>query len=294
MENSPNTPSPAAAAAAGATLVTNQVRDAQTSAPPNDSAMEENFAHPPAPSRRTSRTTIVLCTLAGVVLTLLIGVGVYYWYFFHGRISPTELSQKEQVVLGEKLEAVTGQPVEIHPDGYEAAGRPSVIASTRGPGASGGSGAVAVAAPVEIEEAELDVFVDDNRTLILTEREINGFLHHNTPYAEKVKIDLGKDTITAKIIVDFPEDTPMVGGRRLRVHTTMAMYLDVNGELAIELRDVSAGGISIPNAWLGDLKNKNLTDFGDNSEGSAILEKISAGIADFEVEPDQIRIRLNE
>ena len=259
--------------------------------------MDENFAHPPTPSRRTSRTTIVLCVMAGVVLTLLIGIGVYYWYFFHGRISPTELSQQERVVLGEKLEAVTGQAVEIHPDGYEAAGRPSIITTTGGSGAtggSGGSGAAAAVAPAEIEEPEVDVFVDDKRTLILTEREINGFLHHNTPYAEKVKIDLGRDTVTAKIIVDFPEDTPMVGGRRLRVHTTLALYLDADGEFAIELRDVTAGGISIPNAWLGDLKNKNLTEFGDNSEGSAILEKISAGIADFEVEPDQIRIRLNE
>lgn len=287
MENSPNTPSTAAAAGAGANPVSAQMPDSQMPATSHDPALEENFAHPPAPSRRTSRVTIVLCVMAGVVLTLLIGIGVYYWYFFHGRISPTELSQKEQVVLSEKLEAVTGQPVEIHPDGYEAAGRPSVITT-------GGSGAAAVAAPVEIEEPEVDVFVDDNRTLILTEREINGFLHHNTPYAEKVKIDLGSDTVTAKIIVDFPEDTPMVGGRRLRVHTTLALYLDADGEFAIELRDVTAGGISIPNAWLGDLKNKNLTEFGDNSEGSAILEKISAGIADFEVEPDQIRIRLNE
>ena len=290
MENSPNTPSPATAVGAGAP----QVHENQMPVKPHDPALDENFAHAPTPSRRTSRTTIVLCILAGVMLTLLIGVGVYYWYFFHGRIAPTELSQKEQVVLGGKLEAVTGQPVEIHPDGYEAAGRPSIIVGTGGPVATGGSGAVAAVTPVEIEEPDVDVFVDDNRTLILTEREINGFLHHNTDYGEKVKIDLGKDTVTAKIIVDFPEDTPMVGGRRLRVHTTMALYLDANGELAIELRDVTAGGISIPNAWLGELKNKNLTDFGDNSEGSAILEKISAGIADFEVEPDQIRIRLNE
>lgn len=294
MENSPNTPSSAAAVGGGANPISAPAPEPQSSTRSNDPALEENFAHPPAPSRRTSRTTIVLCILAGAVLTLLIGIGVYYWYFFHGRISPTELSQKEQVVLGEKLEAVTGQPVEIHPEGYEAAGRPSVIVGTGGPVATGGSGGPGAVTPIEIDEPAADVFVDDNRTLILTEREINGFLHHNTEYGEKVKIDLGRDTVTAKIIVDFPEDTPMVGGRRLRVHTTLAMYLDTNGELAIELRDVSAGGISIPNAWLGDLKNKNLTDFGDNSEGSAILGKISEGIADFEVEPDQIRIRLNE
>lgn len=287
MDNTPNSPSSAAASGAGGNPISAQVAETQSSGKPRDPALEENFAHPPTPSRKASRTTIVLCILVGGLLTLLIGVGVYYWYFFHGRISPTELSQKEQVVLEEKLEAVTGQPVEIQPDGFEAAGRPSVILNSGG----GGAAPAEAATQVEIDE---DVFVDDNRTLILTEREINGFLHHNTAYAEKVKIDLGKDTVTAKVIVDFPEDTPMVGGRRIRVNTTVAMYLDSNGELAIELRDVSAGGISLPNAWLGELKNKNLTDFGDNSEGSAILEKISAGIADFEVEPDQIRIRLNE
>jgi hypothetical protein len=286
MDNSPQ--SPAAANATGSNPISSQVQESQAQG--QDPALQENFAHAPAPSRSTSRMTVVLCVLAGVVLTLLIGVGVYYWYFFHGRISPTVLSDKEQVVLSNKLEAVTGEPVEINPDGYEVAGRPSVISATTGSAAVAGQ-----AKQVEIEkQPSADVFVDDNRTLILTEREINGFLHHNTDYAEKVKIDLGTDTVTAKIIVDFPEDTPMVGGRTVRVNATVAIYLDTNGELAVELRDVTAGGISIPNAWLGELKNKNLADFGDNSEGSAILQKISEGIADFQVEPDQIRIQLNE
>lgn len=259
-------------------------------------AADEHLAHAPAPSRRTSRTTVVLCVLAGVVLTLLIGVGIYYWYYFHGHISPTKLSEKEQVVLGEKLEVVTGTPVYIHPEGFEAAGRPSVIGGVDLGESPTPEEAAAGTVPgnIDLETASQDVFIDDDRTLVLSEREINGFLHHNTEYAERLKIELGTDTVTAKMIKEFPDETPMVGGRTLRVNVTVAAYLDAGGGLVVELRNVSAGGISIPNAWLGDMKNKNLIEFGDNSEGGAILDKISQGIADFKIENGQIRIRLNE
>ncbi len=259
-------------------------------------AADDHLAHAPAPSRRTSRTTVALCVLAGVVLTLLIGVGIYYWYYFHGHISPTKLSEKEQVVLGQKLEVVTGKPVYIHPEGFEAAGRPSVIGGVDLGESPTPEEAAAGAVPgnIDLETVEEAVFIDDGRTLVLTEREINGFLHHNTEYAERLKVVLGTDTITAKMIKDFPAETPMVGGRTLRVNITVAAYLDADGGFIVELRDVNAGGISIPNAWLGDMKNKNLIDFGDNSEGGAILDKISQGIADFKIENGQIRIRLNE
>jgi len=221
----------------------------------------------------------VLCIFAGLILLILIGVGIYYWYNFHGRIKPTELSQPEQVVLSEKLEVVTGEPVEIHPDGIEAMGEPGVIASHDGQ-------------PIDVDSGK--IYADDRRTLILTEREINGFLHHNTDLAERIHVVLGTDTITAKTITHFPPETPMIGGKTLRVNFTLGAYLDGNGEFALDIRDVSAGGVPIPNAWLGDIKNKNLIDLGDNPEGSGILQKIAEGIADFKVENGQIRIRLNE
>ena len=236
-------------------------------------------AQPVAPRAKASKVTIVLCILAGLILLLLVSAGIYYWYNFHGSIKPTELSQPEQVVLSEKLEVVTGEPVEIHPDGIEGSGQSGVITSHDGQ---------------QIEVDEDQIYAEDRRTLILTEREINGFLHHNTDLAERIHVVLGKDTITAKTITHFQPETPMIGGKTLRVNFTLGAYLDANGQFALEVRDVSAGGVPIPNAWLGDIKNKNLIDLGDNPEGSGILQKIADGIADFKVENSQIRIRLNE
>jgi len=229
-----------------------------------------------APRAKASKATIVLCVLAGLILLLSVSVGIYYWYNFHGSIKPTELSQPEQVVLSEKLEVVTGEPVEIHPDGMEASG---VITTHDGE-------------PIEVDDDK--IYADDRRTLILTEREINGFLHHNTDLAERIHIVLGTNTITAKTITHFQPETPMVGGKTLRVNFTLGAYLDANGRFALEVRDISAGGVPVPNAWMGDIKNKNLIDLGDNPEGSGILQKIAEGIADFKVENGQIRIRLNE
>lgn len=232
-----------------------------------------------APRAKASKATIVLCVLAGLILLLLISVGIYYWYNFHGRIKPTALSQSEQVILSEKLEAVTGERIEIHADGLEGAGEAGVI--TRHDGK-----------PVDVDDDQ--IYAEDRRTLILTEREINGFLHHNTDLAERIHVELGTDTITAKTITHFQPETPMVGGMTLRVNFILGAYLDADGKLALEVRDVSAGGVPIPNAWLGDIKNKNLIDLGDNPEGSGILQKLAEGIADFKVENGQIRIRLNE
>jgi hypothetical protein len=236
----------------------------------------------------------VLCVLAALVLSTVIGIGIYYWYNFHGRIKPTELSEPEQEVLSEKLTVAAGEPVIIHPEGIESPSQPTVLAT------AGASAAETVAEAVAESEAEAQapsdrvVFEDDKRTLVLSERELNGFLHHNTDLAERLRIELSADTITAKTITHFDETTPMVGGRTVRVNFAIGAYLDTNGQLILEIDDISAGGIPIPNAWLGDIKNKNLIDFGDKEGGSGILRKIAEGIADFKVEDGQIRIRLNE
>jgi len=204
-----------------------------------------------------------------VILALfaLLGAGAagWYWYYFHGSaFSPVELSRNEQQVIDGKLELAGGDPVFAGTEVMEPNDKPIVLRE------------------------------EDRRTIIFTEREINGLLHHNTDLAEKLYIDLKQNALVAKVIYPFKEETPVVGGKTLRLNITMKMFLDDRKKLQIALDDISVGGIPLPNAWLFDLKDKNLIDLDSSPEGTGLLKRIADGIDDFEVENGQIRIRLAE
>ena len=65
-----------------------------------------------------------------------------------------------------------------------------------------------------------------------------------------------------------------------------------NGRPVVALKGVSLGGIPIPNAWLGNLKNRNLVkEFG--SEGG-FWKLFSDGVADLKVREGHILIKLKE
>jgi len=215
-------------------------------------------------SRGGAFKSIAVVVLASVLLLGLAGGG-WYWYYFHAKaFSPVELSKTEQQIVDGKLEVAGGDAVFAEPGLMEPNDNPVILRE------------------------------EDRRTIVFTEREINGVLHHNTDLAEKLYIDLKRDALVAKVIYPFEEETPIVGGKTLRLNVTMKMFLDENGELQFTLDDVSVGGIPLPNAWLFDMKDKNLIDLDSSPNGSGLLKRIADGIADFKVENGQIRIRLNE
>lgn len=218
----------------------------------------------PVTKKRSAFKSIALIILALIVLVGAGGAG-WYWYYFHGNaFSPVELSQNEQMAIDGKLELAGGDAVFAGNDVLEPNDKPIVLRE------------------------------EDRRTIIFTEREINGLLHHNTDLAEKLYIDMKKNALVAKVIYPFQEDTPVVGGKTLRLNITMKVFLDENRELQVALDDVSVGGIPLPNAWLFDLKDKNLIDLDSGPEGTGIMQRIADGISDFKIENGQIRIRLNE
>jgi len=57
-----------------------------------------------------------------------------------------------------------------------------------------------------------------------------------------------------------------------------------------------SGGVPMPNAWLGDIKNVNIFEnaSGVSREQSGFLKRLADGIEDFEVRDGEIRIRLAE
>ncbi len=225
-----------------------------------------------SPNRNLFKT-IALVFLALLIIAISAGTG-WYWYYFHARaFSPVELSNKEQLVINDKIELAGGDAVFVGPEVLEPNDKAIIIRDGK-------------SAPPPSEE--------DRKTIIFTEKEINGVLHHNTDLADKLYIDLKRDAIVAKVVCPVAEDVAVVGGKTLRANITIQIFLDENGQLQLTLDDVTVGGIPLPNAWLFDLKHKNLIELDGSPEGTGLLKRMADGIADFEVENGQIRIRLNE
>ena len=224
-------------------------------------------------SKRSRLKTIVFVMLALMVLVCLAGGG-WYWYYFHASaFSPVELSRTEKLIINDKIELAGGDAVFVGPEALEANDKPIIIRDAK---------------------AEAARIQEDRRTIIFTEKEINAVLHHNTDLAEKLYIDLKSDAVVAKIVYPVEEGVAIVGGKTIRANITVRIFLDESRQLQFTLDDVTVGGIPLPNAWLFDLKDKNLIDLDGRPEGTGILKRIADGIADVKVENGQIRIRLNE
>jgi hypothetical protein len=59
------------------------------------------------------------------------------------------------------------------------------------------------------------------REINFTERELNALLAKNTDLARKLAIDLSDDLVSAKLLVPIDEDYPILGGKTLRVRTSV-------------------------------------------------------------------------
>jgi len=70
---------------------------------------------PAAPSRRFSGWQVALFTLLGIVLSVMLTLFIGYRMLFPRAFSPTELSQREQAALDEKLQR-------LEPERYSEAG----------------------------------------------------------------------------------------------------------------------------------------------------------------------------
>ena len=129
-----------------------------------------------------------------------------------------------------------------------------------------------------------------DKTITLTEREINALIHQNTGLGEKVKLELATDAIHARIRTVLDEDIPLVGGQTLKMKARFLLK-DADQHPAIILDDVTVWGISLPNAWLAELKGKNLVaELGLNLSA----DQSASGIKNIQVRDGQITIELRE
>jgi len=132
---------------------------------------------------------------------------------------------------------------------------------------------------VELEER---IYESGEKSFILSEREINGLIHDKTQLGEDIKVELANDAIHLRVKTTLDEDVPVFGGKTVNLRAR----LTASEEEGISVDDVTVYGISLPNAWLGDLKGVNLFE--------ALDEQLPSGIKYFEVVDGEIRIELED
>lgn len=200
--------------------------------------------------------------LISSMLSIVGGILVLNYSIFPSRFQTVELNQGEVVTLNSKLKQF-GLPM-----------------------FSGQS-----SAKLPIIEAEPYTEVGASNVIKFTEKELNAMLAKNTNLADKVAIDLSDNLASAKIIIPFDADFPILGGKTLKVNAGVKLSY-ANDRPIVVLKGVTVWGVIIPNAWIGNLKNVDLvTEFGGN-EG--FWKSFVDGVDNISVAEGQLTIILKK
>ncbi len=132
---------------------------------------------------------------------------------------------------------------------------------------------------VELEER---MYEKGKKSFILTEREINGLIHSNTKLGEDLKIELATDAIHLRIKTTLDPEVPILGGKTVKARARLI----ASNEEGLVIDDLTVYGISLPNAWIGNLKGISLF--------SALEEQLPAGVKSIEVRNGEMHVELEE
>ncbi|MGJ8673057.1 hypothetical protein [Rubritalea sp.] len=150
------------------------------------------------------------------------------------------------------------------------------------------TGAEQIILDKKVTDLEDPSYQPGSKDIIFTEREVNALIHHNTTLGDKLKIEFARDAIHARVRTDLDPDLPILGGKELKARARFKISSDQDTPSLI-LDDVTLWGISLPNAWLAELKGQNLL-----SNIGLEQNQISRGIEELKVEHGEIHIRLAE
>jgi hypothetical protein len=129
------------------------------------------------------------------------------------------------------------------------------------------------------------------RTITVNEREVNAYLAQQQ-LGESVQVKFGEGNVSAAIIFTAPEDFPVIPNQKIRLRFTFGTSLSPEHKLSLKLDDLTLGGISLPNSWIGDIKGLDL--IAANVESDPALQKFLAGIQSLEVHDGTLRLVLNK
>ena len=221
--------------------------------------------------RGMSGTKIFLIVLVTMLITVGITLLAVKYYFFPSEFKPVQLSVKEEQVLEAKLDRL---------ESLDAAYRPSRKSDESADATASG-------------ELEPEAYSEEgaDRSIRLSEREINSLLAKNTDLARKLAIDLSDDMMSAKLLMPVDEDFPIMGGKILKVRAGVELAYRDSKPIVI-LKGVSIMGVPIPNAWLGGLKNIDLVE--EFGSGDGFWKAFSDGVQDIRIVEGDLQIELKE
>ena len=214
---------------------------------------------------RMSGMKIFLIVIVTMLVTIGVTLMVVKYYFFPSEFKPVQLSVKEEQVLDAKLDRLESLDAAYQPR------RGAVESGTLEPEAYSEEGA--------------------DRSIRLSERELNALLAKNTDLARKLAIDLSDNLMSAKLLVPVDEDFPVMGGKILKVRAGVELAYRDSKPIVI-LKGVSIMGVPIPNAWMGGLKNIDLVE--EFGSGDGFWKAFADGVQDIRIVEGDLQIELKE
>lgn len=235
--------------------------------PENTPAPAPSPAPAPASAPVHKRKFGCLQVLAVLLVAVLVAMGATaFWVkrnVYASAMKPTVLSESEQEAFSQKVARL------------EAAG--------------GARGSVAVADGTAQPEAYSEEGA--NREIRITEKELNAAIDKNPEWADKVAIDLAPDLLSITILLPLDDEFPLVGGTTARITAGATLRFE-NDKPVVIVRGISIGGIPLPSAWMGDLKNKDLVEeFGGQG---GFWDGLSKGVEAINVEQGNLYLKLRE
>lgn len=227
---------------------------------------EESQTPPPgtpahAPKRRFGCMQ-VLGTILVAVLLSAIAAGVWVKYnVYASAFTTTTLSESEEAAFVEKLAML------------EAAG--------------------GAAAPPSSDVAQPEAYSEEgaNREIRITEKELNAIIDKNPEWADRVALDISRDLLSVVLLVPVDPEFPVIGGTTARITAGATLRFE-NDRPVVIVRGISIGGIPLPSAWMGDLKNKDLVQEFDGQGG--FWDGLSRGVEAIKLEDGNLYLKLRE
>ena len=226
---------------------------------------EDSASLPPTPKAPKKLQFGGLQVLAIVLIAILVTALFAGWwvkhYLYASPYTPTKLSAKAQKTLDDKL-ARLDEPVAGNRD------EPSDTAK-----------------PERYREDP------DKREIRISEKELNALVARDEQMARHVAIDLSEDLISVNTVLPLDPDFPVLGGKTLRIKFGLTLRF-MDGQTIASIRGISLGGVPLPAAWWGDIKNKNLVK--EFSGEGGFWDRFSRGVEQIQVTDGNLLIRLKE
>lgn len=209
-----------------------------------------------------------------IALFFIVVITVSVWWIKHNLyanpFNPTKLNEREQQVLNTKLERLE--------QSFQKQGK---FSGTR------------IDEEMTKGRLEPEDYIEDpaRREIRISQKELNALIAKDEKAARQIAINLSDDMISLKLIIPVDKDIPFLGGKTLRLSCGVTLRHEA-GKPVVALRGVSIGGIPIPNAWLGNLKNVDLVHEFNGQHG--FWGTLSKGVEDIKVSNGSLSIKLRE